>query len=570
MKKRSRIDKFRESIRLQKTYNTFMRYGMDILLDRGLLGDFRRWMQQWIHNPPVPVVPLSTAVKTRLLLQELGPTYVKMGQIVSSRSEVLPKEWQDELNKLQSDVAPFPYEQAEEIIRDELKAGPEELFAEFNTKPLAAASTAQVHRAVLFDGTEVAVKVQRPNIENQVKADLGILNNATAVLARRLGWAEDIDLAGMLDEFGTNLIGELDYRGEAYNARRLSRNMENIEGVHIPTIYNDLSTRRVLTMEFIRGVKINNIPAIEEAGFDRKWLADVTMRSLVKQLLIDGFFHGDLHPGNVFVDLDTEWVTYIDLGMVGEIDVNQRINLIQLLIAMSQSDVPGLAQVMRSLSIPFREVDDRAYYRDFERRVGRIMEPDVQVSMTESMTVTFDVLRDHGLRLDTELTLALKSLTQVDAIVGVLMPDESMIDLANKLVREQALENVTSEKVQSYLTKQLTMTLREAVQRMPTFQEATLKWLDQYQRGRFELHIDTSDLNETIEKSRGTLSLAVVGVMLAGMIIGSAFAATVASLEGDFWSLLPRVAFISFLFADAVAIILVIYILWGYWRGRSG
>jgi ubiquinone biosynthesis protein len=373
----------------------------------------------------------------------------------------------------------------------------------------------------------------------------------------------------MLDEFGTNLIAELDYRGESYNARRLARNMESIEGVHIPTIYNNLSTRRVLTMEFIRGVKINNIPAIEEAGYDREWLADVTLRSLVQQLLIDGFFHADLHPGNVLVDLDTKWVTFIDLGMVGEIDINQRINLIQLLMTMNQKDVAGLGQVMRGLSKPFREVNDRAYYRDFERRVGRYMEPDVKSSVSESISVAFDVLRDHGLRLDTDLTLAIKSLTQVDAIVQVLIPDQSMVDLANKLVREQAVESVTSDKVQSYLTKQVTSTLREAVQRMPTFQEATLKWFDQYQKGRFEINIDTSDLNEELEKARGTATLVVVGVLLAGMIIGSAFAATVATLEGDFWSLLPRVAFISFLFADIMAIFLVLILLWRYWRGRS-
>jgi ubiquinone biosynthesis protein len=404
---------------------------------------------------------------------------------------------------------------------------------------------------------------------NQVKSDLGILNNAANVLSNRLDWASDIDLVGMLDEFGTNLIAELDYRGEAYNARRLARNMESIEGVHIPTIYNNLSTRRVLTMEFIRGVKINNIPAIEEAGYDREWLADVTLRSLVQQLLIDGFFHADLHPGNVLVDLDTKWVTFIDLGMVGEIDINQRLNLIQLLMTMNQKDVAGLGQVMRGLSKPFREVDDRTYYRDFERRVGRYMEPDVKSSVSESITVAFDVLRDHGLRLDTDLTLAIKSLTQVDAIVQVLIPDQSMVDLANKLVREQALESVTSDKVQSYLTKQVTMTLREVVQRMPTFQEATLKWFDQYQKGRFEINIDTSDLNEELKKARGTASLVVVGVLLAGMIIGSAFAATVATLEGDFWSLLPRVAFLSFLFADIVAVFLVLFLLWRYWRGKS-
>jgi ubiquinone biosynthesis protein len=569
MKKRSRVEQIRESIRLQKVYSTMMRYGMDIFLDRGILGDFRRFNQQWIHNPPVPVVPLSTPVKIRIMLQELGPTYVKMGQIVSSRSEVLPQEWDDELAKLQSDVPPFPYEQVRETIVEELKGEPEEIYAEFEQEPFAAASTAQVHRAVLDDGTEVVVKVQRPNILNQVKADLGILNSGAGVLENRAEWASDIDLVGILDEFGTNLVAELDYRGEAYNGRRLSRNLENIEGVHIPTIYNHYSTSRVLTMEFIRGVKINNLAVIESEGYDRQHLAEVTMRSLVKQLLIDGFFHADLHPGNVLVDLDTGMVTFIDLGMVGEIDIQQRINLIQLLLTVNQGDVAGLAQVMRGLSVPFKEVDDKAYYRDFERRVGRIMEPDVGGSISESISTAFDLLRDHGLRLDTELTLALKSLTQVDAIIRVLLPDQSMVDMANKMIREQAVESVTTEKVQDYLTKQLTMTLREASQQMPSLKDATFKWLGMYQRGRFELNVDTSDMNEELKKVRGTINLAVIGLMLAGMIIGSAFAATVATLEGDFWSLLPRVAFIGYISAMALSALLIIGLLWRRWRGSA-
>jgi len=569
MKKRSRVEQIRESIRLQKVYSTMMHYGMDIFLDRGILGDFRRFNQQWIHNPPVPVVPLSVPVKIRILLSELGPTYVKMGQIVSSRSEVLPQEWQDELAKLQSDVPPFPYEQVKEIILEELKGEPEEIFAEFDPVPLAAASTAQVHRAVLDDGSEVVVKVQRPDILNAVKADLGILTSGAAVLENRADWARDIDLVGVLDEFGTNLIGELDYRSEAYNGRRLARNLENIEGVHIPIIYNHYSTSRVLTMEFIRGVKINNLEAIEGAGYERKYLADVTMRSLVKQLLIDGFFHADLHPGNVLVDLDTGMVNYIDLGMVGEIDVQQRINLIQLLLAVNQGDVSGLAQVMRGLSKPFKEVDDKAYYRDFERRVGRIMEPDVGGSVSQSISTAFDLLREHGLRLDTELTLALKSLTQVDAIISVLMPDESMVEMSSRLVREQAVETVTTEKVQDYLTKQLTMTLREASQQIPSLKDATLKWLGMYQKGRFELNVDTSEMNRELKKVRGTINLGVIGLMLAGMIIGSAFAATVATLEGDFWSLLPRVAFIGYISAMALAAILIILLLWRRWRGSD-
>ncbi|MGB3714754.1 MAG: AarF/UbiB family protein, partial [Candidatus Promineifilaceae bacterium] len=214
MKHRSQIDTVRESLRLQQLYNTFLRYLLDIAFDRGLLGEFRRFMQQKIHDPPYELVPLSIPVKIRLLLEELGPTYVKMGQIVSSRSESLPAEWQGELDKLQSDVPPFPFEDVREIIIDELGDTPEALYAEFNPEPLAAASTAQVHRATLHSGEEVVVKVQRPGIRTQVDADLGIMTNATRVLSRRSEYARDVDLAGMVNEFGTNIVAELDYYGE--------------------------------------------------------------------------------------------------------------------------------------------------------------------------------------------------------------------------------------------------------------------------------------------------------------------------------------------------------------------
>src|SRR5262245_246268 len=191
---RTSLDQFRENLRLQQVYNTFLRYGMDMLLDRGVLGGFRRMMQTWIYSPPQPLETLTIPVKTRLMIQELGPIYVKVGQIISSQSSFLPQEWADELAKLQSEVPPFPSEEVRQIIIEELGGPPEELFASFNLTPLAAASTAQVHRATLFSGEEVVVKVQRPHIRLQAKADLGIIHNAVRVMSRRSGQVSDMGL----------------------------------------------------------------------------------------------------------------------------------------------------------------------------------------------------------------------------------------------------------------------------------------------------------------------------------------------------------------------------------------
>jgi ubiquinone biosynthesis protein len=339
--------------------------------------------------------------------------------------------------------------------------------------------------------------------------------------------------------------------------------------VHIPYVYSQLSTSRVLTIEFIHGVKVTNLEAIEAAGFDRKLLAEATLRSLSKQLFIDGFFHADPHPGNVFVDLDTGDLTFIDTGMVGEIDVNQRISLVSLLMTIRQGDAVGMAQTMLSLSKPFREVDEKAYYKDFERRIGRYMEPGSGASLSEATNLAFSILRDHGLQLDSELTLAIKALIQVDAITSTLHPESGLVTMAEDMVRELALEQVTSENISNLLSKHVRFTLREAVKKAPSLQSATLKWLEQYEKGRFSVEMDTSDLNETLDRMRGTFSLFVVGMVLAGMIIGSAVAASFFSMQEELLGFLPVLAFGGYAIAMIIAIFLVISLLWRLWRGAG-
>jgi ubiquinone biosynthesis protein len=396
------------------------------------------------------------------------------------------------------------------------------------------------------------------------------MQNAARVAVRRADWAQDINLVGVLDEFGGNILLELDYNNEAYNAFRLSRNMEGLPGVHIPIIYPDYSTSRVLTMEFIKGVKASNITAIDKAGIDKEALAENTLRAMVKQLLIDGFFHADPHPGNLLVNLDTGVVTFIDTGMVGELDVRQRVNMINLMVVLGRQDTTGLAQVMLGLSKPFREVDEKAYYKDFERRVGRLMEyqPAGGTSLSQQVDVVFDLLQQHGLRLDPQLTLALKAIMQAEALAQVISPGEGIINLANEIIQELVLDQITAENITKVATKQGTQILREVVQRMPSLQDATMKWLDQYQQGRFELHLDANDLTDSLEKAQGVARQATVGLMLVGMIIGSAIAATVVTLSGDTSSIWPNVALFGYVGSMIVAAIFVIILIWRLLRDK--
>ena len=571
--KRSTMDKARENLRLQQIYNVFMRYGMDDLFNRTeLIGDFRHRMQKWVWQLPAEVEPLTEPVKVRLMLEELGPTYVKMGQIVSSQASVIPDEWEVELEKLQSNVPPFPSEQVRETIVEELGAPPETFFAAFEQEPFAAASTAQVHRATLRDGQQVVVKVQRPHIQNQMKADLGIMQNAARVASRRSEGLRAIDLEGMLEEFSSSVLRELDYTGEAYNAFRLGESMAQLPGVHVPKIYPELSTKRVLTMEYVRGVKISDLEKIDEAGIDRVVLARNTLRALVKQLLIDGFFHADPHPGNILVNLDSGDATFIDTGMVGELELTQRINLVQLVIAMQQGDVDGMAQVMYGLSTPFvDEVDEKAYYRDFQRTIGRYMAYGQGAPFGESVSVAMGLLRDHGLRLDPELTMAVKAMMQAEAVTTLLYPQGGIMAEGVPMVKEMALEEITADRIVGEATKQATMAAREVFKRLPSMQQATVKWLDQYQKGRFEITIDTSELADEVDKLGGIGRQAVIGILLTGMIIGSAIATSVIAFAGDqseFWDFIFRLAYFGYIFAMAMAILIVIRLVWRWIRGK--
>ena len=573
--KRSTLDRIQESLRLQQVYNVFLRYGWELLVfdHWKSLGDLHYAMQAWVWDLPRDREPLEAPAKVRLMLQELGPTYVKMGQIASSQASMIPANWEVELTKLQSDVPPFPTEQARQVIFEELKAPPEEIYASFEPKPFAAASTAQVHRATLHDGTPVAVKVQRPNIRTVMKADIGIMQNAVKVMASRSDFIKSIDLEGMMDQFGGSMLIELDYGAEAYNALRLTKGLEGIPGVHIPKVYTELSTSRVLTLEFIPGVKASNVAAIERAGLDRAALGLNALRAVFKMVLIDGFFHADPHPGNILVSLNTGLMTFIDTGMVGELELQHRLNLVQLMVAVQQKNVSGMGMVMRNLSVPFiKHVDEKAYMRAFERNVGRYMFGDASISFSAAVNVALDTLRDNGLRLNPNLTMAIKALIQAEQITTTLSPDCQVVAEGVQMVQEMALEAITADRIIEEAKKQVMLTAGEFIKRLPNLSEATIKWLDQYQKGRFELYLDTSELSKSVDKFNKWGRQVVVAIMLTGMVIGSAIAVAAVGLtntQGVWAERMSQLAYFGYIFAMIIAAIVVTRLVWRWMRGRG-
>jgi len=570
--KRSRIDSIRESLRLQQVYNVFLRYGWDLVFRRWrLLGGMRHNMQRWVWQLPEEVPEPTTPAKVRLMLEELGPTYVKMGQIISSQASVIPSEWEVELEKLQSDVPPFPATLVREILEEELGDAPEHLFASFEIQPLAAASTAQVHRATLFSGDQVVIKIQRPGIPTQMKADLGIMQRAANVATRRSEGLQAIDLEGMIGQFSESVLEELDLQGEAYNAMRLAENMAGLEGVHIPRMYPEFSTSRILTMEFIKGVKISDIEAIEAAGLQRETVARNALRAVIKQLLIDGFFHADPHPGNILVNLQSGEINFLDTGMVGQLDLTQRVNLIQLIFAMQQGDVPGMGQILHSLSVPFvKHVDEKAYARDFERVIQRQMYIGASAGFGKTVNLGLDLLRSHGLRLDPNLTMAIKALMQAEAFATLLYPQGGLVEDGTQMIREMVQQQITADKVVDVVKDQVMMSAREVLKRLPSLQEATVSWLDQYQKGRLEVHLDTGGLERSVDKLARLGRQIVIALMLVGMIVGSAIATSVIAFlqpQSRYWTFASRLAFLGFVVPMILAIFIVLVLMWRWIRG---
>jgi len=515
-----------ENLRLLQTLQIAGRYITQITMDRTPFAGLRARMQRRLYPERTVLTTENLPSTFRLLLQDLGPTYVKIGQMLSSRAEALPPEWAEELERLQNTVDPFPWDEVVRIVTEELGESPETLFAAFDRQPMAAASTAQVHHAITHDGDEVAVKVQRPDIDVTVRADLNIMKDLLRQLERRRADIRALGLSGFLGEFATNVVRELDYRNEAYNMRRLGASMERYPFAHVPRYWPELSSRRVLTMEFIKGVKLSDAEAIDASGVDRDQLADGLTRAIVKQVMFDGFFHGDPHPGNIWFEPATSRIVLLDLGMVGELNADMRYALADLIYSVRDQDSQQIASVLLSMSVKPSDLDEKAFNDEVDRVVKRYMIYGDGASFQSVMSAVLGLMYARGMRLNEQLTIALKALVQIEEAIATLSPSVSMTDIAMDEARQLLIEQVTFENIAETVRKQATRTVKELARRAPSLSDATLKWLDQYQSGRFTVHVDTSDLSRDIDKVRADVrsvfDRVFIAVILTGLLIGSA------------------------------------------------
>jgi ubiquinone biosynthesis protein len=515
-----------ENVRLQQVYDTIYQFGLDVAIESTPVGRFRAAFQRRILGRPTPEAATPEA-KLRMMLQQLGPTYVKLGQMAASRSEALPPTLVDELSKLQNDAAPFSWQEAETILVHELGAPVEERFATFEHEPFAAASTAQVHRATLPDGRVVAVKVQRPRIVAQTKADLGVLEELASVAERRFELAHRLGAQAMVREFASGVLKELDYENEAYHALRIAESMRVFPEIHIPVVDPSRSTSRVLTAEYVQGIKISDTEGLAASGVDSHHLGEVFIRAMIKQVLVDGFFHGDPHPGNVFVDPVAGRIIFLDFGLVGELRTDQRTTLIQLLLGLKAKDSGAIGDALIGLGEPGPDWDERAFRHDIDRVVRQHLIYAEVDSIGEGIGAVLGAVVNNGLRLDTDLTLAIKAVVQAEETARALSVNVDIAAAAFDQAKAAVFERLRGDAVEKFLSGQAIRVGQELLRRVPELESAAWSWLDQFGKGRLVVTIDTSDLNTQIAKVSDLGRQVAIGMLVTGQLIGTAILAAV-------------------------------------------
>lgn len=367
--------------------------------------------------------PYTSPEHLRLALEQLGPTFVKLGQILSTRPELLPPEYQIELAKLQDAAPPVAGALISELIETELGHRPEVLFATFDEEPLASASIGQAHAATLHDGTEVVVKVRRPGVVEQIEEDLEILQNLAAGASRHWEAAADYDLTAIAAEFAQTLRAEVDYLREGRNAERFASNFAGDPDIQVPRIFWDTTTSRVLTIERIRGINVSELDALDAAGIDRRRLAERAAGCAAKMIFEDGFFHADPHPGNLFV-VGGGRIGLIDFGMVGELDDDLRERLGILLIALTSKDPDRLAEALLRLAPARGAVDRTALRADLVPIIALYRDrPLGEVPVGKLIREILAVLRGHHLRLPPEMALLVKMMAMTEGMGVHLDPD---------------------------------------------------------------------------------------------------------------------------------------------------
>ncbi len=439
---------YRHMNRYRQIITVLFKYGFGDLVDRLHVGQYLEiGMQMVSRKRRERVEKLTRSERLRMALEELGPTFVKMGQILSSRPDLIPVEFIEELSKLQDSVPPFPFSQVREIIEAELTSPIDEIFQKFEETPLAAASIGQVHRAQLKNGDDVIVKVQRPGIRAIIEVDLEILLHLATLIERHIEEWEIHRPTRIVEEFASSLAKEIDYTIEASNAERFARQFTGNSSVYVPRIFMETTTKQVLTMEFIDGIKASEIDKLDNAGLDRSIIASRGADLILEQVFKHGFFHADPHPGNVFIMPDNV-ICYLDFGMMGRVDRYAREHFADIVYGYVRRDESKIADAILKVVEWDKEPDRRVLERDISDFVESYLYKSLKdFHIADILQKLLELITTHGLRLPPDIFLMIKAMAQVEGLGLVLDPDFDMTERAAPFIKHIKLARLSPKRV---------------------------------------------------------------------------------------------------------------------------
>ncbi len=502
--------------RYRHILQTLARHGLGFSLARHGLAGLIPFHRGWLGHPP-QADPYTQAQHLRLALEELGVAFIKLGQVLSTRADLLPPEFIAELSRLQASVPPVPFEAVEAVLREELGEDYARRFASFDRQPLAAASIGQVYRARLRTGQEVVVKVQRPGLRAEVAIDLAILRRlARRALRTRAG--QVMDVTDLMEEFALTLERELDYVSEGRNADRFRANLRNVPWVRIPRVFWEHSTTRVLTMEAATGVRIDDEEALDRLGVDRHALAVRSARLLLKMVFEDGFFHADPHPGNFFIREDGS-VTLVDFGMVGSFSEVQRERLVALLGALARQDAEALVEAMLDLGAGLSALERQALTQEVGRLLSKYAERTLaDISLQVLMTELFQTAYRHRLRLPSNLALLAKAVAMAEGLGRRLDPGFRFMDVLLPYSRRLLLREYGPRG----LTRRLPLLVDEFLAATPRLPGTLYRVLRRAERGDMSWQVDARQYADLTALLRGAAARLATSVLLAGLAVAAA------------------------------------------------
>lgn len=551
---------YRHVQRYRQILSSLFKYGFGDLIDSLKIEQYLDLGLQMISMAPADrVEALSQAARVRLLLEELGPTFLKLGQILSTRPDLLPLAYLQELSKLQDEVTPFAFSEVETILSEEFKRPLSEVFSSFEETPFAAASIGQVHKARLLDGELVAVKVQRPGVKRMIEVDLEIMTHLAGLMERHLEGFDIQRPTRIVQEFARALEKELDYTLEAANMERFARQFENEPGLHVPRVHREATTSRALTMELINGVKASDLERLDGDGIDKVELAQRLLTLIMQQIFVHGFFHADPHPGNIFI-LPDGVVCYIDFGMMGRLGPELRDRFADLVMSIALRNERTATQALLKLAVSEAEPDVGALESD----VLEFMElycyrPLKDVQLGDLLRRLVELTRTHQLRIHQNLYLMIKALGAVEGLGRLLDPDLNVIEQAEPFIKQIQKNRLRPSRI----AQDMALSGQEFFELLKDLPKEARALLALTKQGKVKVefaHQGLEPLLVTLHQSCNRMAFAIV---LASLVIGSGL--IVHSGVPPTWRDIPIIGLAGFLVAGVMGLRLLFSIA----RGKS-